>query len=251
MNAPASSSHPPLSKTTLLSIVEALEARFDAAAWAALGVELDIPALGDPEMGFQTALRHGDDDFGYQVAQFVTLLESDHRAALRALAGRPALGDWLQQHAPNAARELALGEQVVQPEPARPSAGEIARGTPNEAGHTSNPPVTASPLGVARAALRRDLLAACAKAGLTMTANASTGMLFNAIRSVHPALVTLAQDAPQMDLVLGSLALAVTAIDALSNLPSAQAAHAPLGESEVALMTEVMHALSGYVQARL
>lgn len=251
MNNPASPSHPPLSKTTLLAITEALEARFDAAAWEALGTELDIPALGDPEMAFQTALRHGDDDFGYQVAQFVTLLESEHRAALRSLAGRPALGDWLLQHAPNAARELGLGQRAVSPEPTRPSAGETARSTPDKAGHTSNLPLAASPLEVARTALHRDLLGACANAGMTVPANASTGMLFNAIRSAHPSLVSCAQHAPQVDLVLGSLALVVTAIDALSSAPAAQPDQMPLGELEAALMAEVTCALSGYIQARL
>ncbi|MET0290296.1 MAG: hypothetical protein ABW178_11770 [Pseudoxanthomonas sp.] len=251
MNIPALPAHPSLSKTTLLAITEALEARFDAAAWATLGIELDIPALGDPEMGFQTALRHGDDDFGYQVAQLVTLLESEHRDALRALARRPALGDWLRQHAPNAAQELELDQRTMPSRSAALSAGEVGGSTAGEVGHTQASSVAASPLDVARAALRRDLCAACAKAGLPVPANASTGMLFNAIRSTHPALVTLAQDTPQMEIVLGSLALTVTAIDAVSNLSATQADQMPRGELEATLMTELMRALSGYCQARL
>jgi hypothetical protein len=251
MNNPASPSHPPLSKTTLLAITEALEARFDAAAWAALGIELDIPALGDPESGFQTALRHGDDEFGYQVAQLVTLLDSEYRAALRALAIRPALGDWLLQHAPNAARELGLGQHVASPEPALPSADQVTGDTAGEVGHTPDALVVASPLDTARAVLQQDLRTVAANAGLAMPANAPIGMLFNVIRSAHPALVSLAKDAPQVDLVLGSLALAVTAIDALPNMSSPQPSHAVLGEPEAILMAELMHALSGYVQARL
>jgi len=251
MNSPASHSHPPLSKTTLLAITEALEARFDAAAWAALGIELDIPALGDAESGFQTALHHGDDDFGYQVAQLVTLLESEYRAALHALAMRPALGDWLLQHAPNAARELGLGQHGVSPEPARPSADQVTGATLGELVHTSDAPVAASSLDVAREALQRDLRKAAGNAGLAMPPDASSGMLFNVIRSAHPALASLANDAPQVDLMLGSLSLAVAAIDALANMSSPQTDRAVLGEPEAILMVELMHTLSGYVQARL
>lgn len=240
----------PLSKITLLAVTEALEACFDAAAWTALSVELEIPQLGDPEMGFQRALRFGDDDYGYQVAQFVTFMEHDNPSALRALANRPALSTWLLDNAPNAAQELGLVPAelpIARDSSAVPEATDHAPTHTHPALHANDAAIA---LDSAHTALHRCLRDACTKAQVTVPANASISMLFNALRNRHPAMAAIAQRNPHVDVVLGSLSVALTAIGALrGDVVSTQPHQASLDGPEAMLMAELMGALARYLEA--
>jgi hypothetical protein len=250
MTVPPSSMPAALSKITLLALTEALEARFDAEDWNRLAVELEIPQLGDPEMGFQRALRAGDDDYGYQVAQFVSFMENDNPRALRSLADRPQLSSWLREHAPNAAQELALGQTAV-PAPQTPGVAREVDGVPVDADQAPHSNGAVRALAGAHAALHGDLRAACAKAKVPVPANASIGLLFNTIRNGHPSMAAIPHD-PLLDVVLGSLAVALTAGDALRNNGSpVHPTPASLGDPEALLVTDLMHALARYLEARL
>jgi hypothetical protein len=241
-----------LSKTTLLALTEALEARFDAADWSRLGSELDLPQLGDPEMGFQRALRLGDDEYGYQVAQFVSLMESENPRALRSLAQRPALSAWLLENMPNSAQELGLGVASMPALPEHPATSASVDKALTEAGHVLHTAGAVRALNSIRTALHAYLREACSKAELTVPANASTGLLFNRLINGHPALVAIEQHVPQFEVVLGALAVAVTALNTLQKDASVtQPGDVPLGEPEVMLMVNLLRTLFDYLEARL
>lgn len=252
MAYPTSSIISPLSKSTLLALTEALEACFDASAWAKLGIELDMPQLGNSEMRLQKALRFRDDDYGYQVAQFVTFMENENQSALRSLATRPKLKSWLEANAPNAAQELGLGLTHVPTPPKPPTASEVVERALRDADHLLHTNGAVSALDRVHTALHGYLRDACALANLAVPANAPVGILFKALRSGHPKLVAMNQHDPQVDVVLASLAGAVTALNTLRN--NASVAHPNqvlLGEPEAMLMVNLVRTLFNYLEARL
>lgn len=252
MNSYFSSLISPLSKPTLLALVEAFEATFDSSAWAKLGIELDMPQLGNSESRLQKALRFGDDDYGYQVAQFVNFMENNSPNELRQLATRPKLAEWLQQNYPKAAQELGLGQTHVPAPPALPSASEVVERALKDADHLLQTTGPVSALDRVHTALHGYLRDICARANLQVPANAGVGVLLKAVRSHHPKLVAMNQHDPQVDVVLGSLAGTVTALNTLRN--NASVAHPNqvlLGEPEAMLMVNLVRTLFNYLEARL
>ncbi|MHC9086150.1 abortive infection family protein [Luteimonas sp. RIT-PG2_3] len=242
---------PPLSKPTLFALIEALEVCLDAADWAKLGIELELPQLGDPEMRLQQALRFGDDDYGYQVAQFATFMDSEKPNELRALAARPELKAWLEEHASDAARELGVDLAHVPAPHKLPTAAEAVDGALKDAIDLLHTHGTASALDRVHSALQDYLLDACARANLAVPPNASIDLLFKTLRSGHDRITTRDHQAARVAGVLGSLASAVTALDDLRS--DASAAHpgpANLGKAEAMLMINMVRALFDYLETQ-
>ena len=242
---------PPLSKPTLFALIEALEVCLDAVDWVKLGVELDLPQLGDPEMRLQQALRFGDDDYGYQVAQFATFMDSEKPNALRALAARPNLKSWLEEHAPDAAQELGVDVSNVPAPHKPPTAAEAVDGALKDAIDLLHTHGTASALDRVHSALQDYLLDACARAGLAAPPNASIDLLFKTLGNGHDRTTTLDHQAARVERVLGSLASAVTALDALrSDASAARPGRANLGKAEAMLMISMVRALFDYLETQ-
>lgn len=256
MTDPAVTASSPLSKLTVLALTEAFEACLDASAWAGLGVELDMPQLGDPESRLQKALCFGDDDYGYQVAMFVSYMDREDPGTLRALASRPKLKAWLEDNAPASAEELGLGQPQASPSlPSSPvsiSVSDALEHALQEAEHLLRTSGAASALNRIHSALHDYLHEVSVQADFAMPATASMGALVKIIVSDHPALASMRQRDPHIGVVLDSLAVAVATLDPLRN--NASAAHPDqtrLGEAEAVLMVDVVRTLFNYLRARL
>ncbi len=252
MNLPTSQTFSVLSRTAILALVNALEESFDATDWAKLGIELDMPQLAYPESRLQKSLRFQDDDYGYQVAQFVTYLESSNPSTLRSLAFRPEIKSWLIANTHSASAEFGLLQQHVAAPPPAPSASEVVIRALRDADHLiqTNGPISA--VDRVHTALHGYLKDLCAKENLAVPENPTIGVLLKTIRNDHPALKSLGHHHAHVDGVLGSLAGAVSALNTLRN--NASVAHPNqvlLGDPEAMLMVNLVRTLFNYLEARL
>jgi len=247
-----SSSSLPLSHKAQLALTEALEACFDASAWSKLGLEMGLPHLTHPETRLQKALRFNDSDYGAEVTQIVTFMAMQKPEVLRSLPTRPAVKAWLEQNAPAVAQELGLSVVHVPAPVRRLTASEVVERALKDADHLLRTNGAVSALDRVHTALHGYLLDVCAASGLSAAPDATIGLLFKILRGGHPSLVAMNRHDPQVDVVLGSLAGAVTALNTLRN--NASVAHPNqvlLGESEAMLMVNLVRTLFNYLETRL
>lgn len=252
MNNPLLSLGASLSGRTLLALTEALEHSFDASAWVNLGLELDMPQLGHPESRLQASLRLGDDDYGYCVAQFVRHLEGERPGALRDIAQRSKVREWLESNAPGAVQELAAGQARASPTVTSLGPGEIldrALQAAQNAAHGIDPLNGATQV---HAALHSYLRALCARANLEVADDASVAQLVASVRNGHPKIVVLDQHDPRIGDVLAGLADSITALGTVDkNESRAHPNPVMLEEAEAMLMVGLVQTLFNYLQARL
>ncbi len=242
----------PMSHKAQLALIEAFEACFDASAWSKLGMEMGLPHLTHSETRLQKALRFNDSDYGTEVAQLVTFMAMQKPDLLRSLPTRPVLKAWLEQNAPAVAQELGLSVVHVPAPVRRLSASEVVERALKDADQLLQTNGAVSALDRVHTALHGYLLDVCAAAGLTAIPTAPIGSLFKTIRNEHPSLVAMNKHDPQVDVVLGSLAGAVTALNTLRN--NASVAHPNqvlLGEGEAMLMVNLVRTLFNYLETRL
>ncbi len=249
MNDPIPLLTPPVSSRTLLALTEAMEHTFDAAAWATLGRELDMPQLGDPEARLQEALRLRDDDYGYFIAQLLRHLQGERPSALRDIAHRPEVKAWLDSRTPDAAQELGLGPTQVPPAPMSAWASTAMDQALKDAHQVlrANGPVAC--VGHVHTALHRYLRDVCTCAGLSVADDATVAQLLESVRNAHPKPVALDQH-PQVGNVLASVAQALAALDASPDDAISQPGQALVGEAEAMLMVALVQGLFDYSRAR-
>lgn len=241
----------PISSRTLLALTEAMEHAFDASAWATLGLELDMPQLGHPESRLQESLRLRDDDYGFFVAQFLRHLQGERPDALRDIAHRPGVKAWLESNAPDAARELGLGQPQVPPPRAPVSASEALDQALKDADHPPGASGAAGHVDHVHTALRGYLRDVCAREGLHVAEDATVAQLFESLRNGHPQLVALDRQGSQAGRALSSLVGAVTAFDtSRDNASVATPDQALPEEAETRLMVNLTRALFEYLRAR-
>jgi hypothetical protein len=241
----------PVSSRTLLALTEALENTFDASAWAALGVALDMPQLGDPETRLQESLRLRDDDYGYFIAQFLRHLQSERPGALRDIACLPKVSAWLDSNTPEAAQALGSGQHQAAPAQKSVSASEAVDQALKDARH---PPGASGLAGrdQVHTALHLYLRDVCDRIGLPVADDATVAQLFKSVRNGHPELVALDQHDPRVGNVLTSLAEAVTALSRVGNVGSISAQNREsMEEAETMLAVNLVRTLFDYLRARL
>jgi hypothetical protein len=241
-----------LSHKAQLALTEALEACFNASDWSKLGIEMGVPQMTHPETRLQKAMRFKDSDYGAEVARLVIFMATQKPDVLRSLSTRPSLKAWLEQYAPAVAQELDLSVVHVPTPSRRQTASEVVERALKDADHLLQSNGAVSALDRVHTALHGYLLDACAAAGLSVMPDAPIGSLFKIIRNGHPSLVAMNKHDPQVDVVLGSLAGAVTALNTLRN--NASVAHPNqvlLGESEAMLMVNLVRTLFNYLETRL
>ncbi|ARZ73033.1 hypothetical protein CCR98_02180 [Stenotrophomonas sp. WZN-1] len=252
MNPHNSSSSMPMSYKAQLALIEALEACFVALDWSKLGLEMELPYLTHSETRLQKALRFNDSDYGTEVAQLVTFMAMHKPDLLHSLPRRPALKAWLEQNAPAVAQELGLSVVHVPAPFRRLTASEVVERALRDADQLLQTNGAVSALDRVHTALHGYLLDVCAASGLTAIPTAPIGSLFKTIRNEHPSLVAMNKHDPQVDVVLASLAGAVTALNTLRN--NASVAHPNqvlLREGEAMLMVNLVRTLFNYLETRL